>query len=331
MLIPLVFSAGSLFAGEIAHTAAAGPAREARALRLAVHARQALMDSYERTIGAPDGERALLLARESVRVHHTVEGDAVLREALWRLADPRPIVAEQGLDEGRPAPRLRSRRLRLTREFLGLGRSAAWLAFSADKRVALEGPSGPSREVSWPQFEVLRGPGAPMPMEAARPTSFLSRDRRLRFVEARVVDERGRVRAHTPGDWPIRFAHFDEGGRRVMTLTGRVSMDSAAPGRTHWFGSKFYVWDIPSGEKLSEVDFADYGGVTLFHVDATGTWVALKTEEAWGNRLFVMPIWPDLVAEEACSALQRDLHPTEWAAFMDDVPYRSTCWKDEAR
>ena len=57
-----------------------------------------------------------------------------------------------------------------------------------------------------------------------------------------------------------------------------------------------------------------------------GNWIAAQTGFSDdGSLIIVMPIWPDLVAEEACRRVRRSLSPTEVAEYLSGRDYAVTC------
>ena len=86
------------------------------------------------------------------------------------------------------------------------------------------------------------------------------------------------------------------------------------------------VWEIPSGERRSELSFAGRGGIRNFSIDPGGDWIAVQTGfDDEGSLIVVMPIWPDLVTEEACRRARRILSPTEVEDYSLDPDYSGTC------
>lgn len=300
----------------------------ATAERLAAIARAAIVESIdEERPGAPDRQRGALLALESLTTQATLQGDAALRDALRRLPGP-------------------TRELKLEEEdrLLLLGPQAQWVAIRRGEQnlildvgtLAWRGPQ--ANELPALAARVAR---EDKPEEAT--SVWHSPDGRfvLKMLEPQESPASAQQKESLPmgppvhlmratGDklvaalvheWGLRTARFRRDGRMLMTLTGTVSMDASDPAATRLVGSTLRVWEVPTGNKLTEVALAHWGGIDALDIDETENWVALQSR----STLLIMPIWPDLAREEACRRLTRNLSPSEWVSLVGRAPQRETC------
>ena len=271
-------------------------------------ARKALADSYEPRWSAPDPQRSLLLALQSVAAKYTIAGDATLREILWHLSLPRPAI-DRG-DEPPEAPAFRSRRVPNGPYLVAMGPNAGWLASGLDKETVVN-RAGTRTFVRAKPGELDLSKAARVESVASPERTLGRADGTLTLKETKIVDKEGHVISEISPEWPVRHAAFDAQGHLMMTLTGRVSMDSA-DSSTHWYGSTFNIWEVETGRKVSDLSFAQYGGIIDFIVGPDNRWVAIVS----GEDTFVMPIWPDDLVKEACRMATRQFHFSESDAYL---------------
>lgn len=299
--------------------------RTATARRLAVEAQSSLSESLQTNRpGAPDSQRGILLALESLRIQPNIQADRVLREGLRRLSGP---SLELKLEEGDV---LRA-----------LGPQAEWIAVHrGDKEVIFDANARSFRSPTISEKVLLRAANVPRDESSRIAPSMLAKssDGRIAVVDSdggtgdwvfaavalrQIADNK--TLSVLPHDWYVTEALFRRDDRFLMTVTGRASMDAEDPSATHLVGSSVYVWDVLSGEKVSEMSFARWGGITELLVDREKEWIAIQTEDASGEMIIVMPIWPDLARSEACRRLTRNLSPSEWATLVAVGPQEETC------
>jgi hypothetical protein len=299
--------------------------RAAIAQRLAVEAQSALTASLQSDRpGAPDSQRGVLLALESLRINPNIQADGVLRGGLRRLSGS---SLEVKLEEGDVLK--------------ALGPHAAWVAVRrGDTDVILDAKTRTFRAPTISEATLLKEVGLPRDeVTTIAPGVFAkSSDGRMALVESdkemgdwilaslaltRVADNK--VLAILPHEWNLREAFFRRDHRYLLTVTGRASMDASDASATRLVGSTVYVWEVPSGKKATEISFADSGGITHLAIDPENEWLAVQTSDASGEALIVMPIWPDLARSEACQRLTRNLSPSEWATLVAVGPRAETC------
>jgi WD40 repeat protein len=122
----------------------------------------------------------------------------------------------------------------------------------------------------------------------------------------------------------LRVWHLSD-GRLVASLRHETDIQGVRIGmrgdelatRT---GDQVRVWGLPSGNLLSQIEtdagFKDY----TFSSDSQ----RLLTGGADGN--VVLWLWrSEDLRDEACRRLTRNLDADEWARYLGDQPYRSTC------
>ena len=255
----------------------------------------------------PDAQRAALLALESLRIHPTINADAVLRRALWRSA-PERLTATPA--EGQTLAAVDADgRLQMRAEADAIGRtdgSAAQgtdaadpdqLARSPDGRLALrrstEGIEGWIRETA-----MLESPGN------AKRIALLRHE------------------------WPIRLAVFSSDGRWLTTVTALVSTDAEDPSATALVGSTVRVWETITGEERTRLSLAAEEGIVEAVADPGGEWLATVGAGSAGAGTSAVRLWPlrpEALARMACSLLKRNLSASEWATFVDTGPARATC------
>ncbi len=300
----------------------------ATAERLAAIARAAIVESIdEERPGAPDRQRGALLALESLKTQATLQGDAALREALRRLPGP-------------------TRELKLEEDdrLLQLGPQAQWVAIRrGEQTLILDAGTQDWRAPQPDEMPTLAARAAREDTPAEGTSVWQSPDRRvvLKMLEPQESSESPEQRdgfsmgppvhlmraaddkllAVLVHEWGLRTARFRRDGRMLLTVTGTVSMDASEPAATRLVGSTLRVWEVPTGNKLSEVALAHLGGINALDVDETENWVALQSRSS----LLIMPIWPDHAREEACRRLSRNLSPSEWAGLVGSGRQRETC------
>lgn len=299
--------------------------RAATAQRLAAQARAALVASLDNDRpGAPDPQRGVLLALESLKVQPNLQADSTLKEGLRRLSGP---SLEVKLEEGDVLK--------------ALGPQAGWIAVQrGDTDLVFDAGTRVFRPPNVSEANFLKIAHKPRDEVTTIGAGLFARssDGRFALVESdkglgdwisaslaltRVVDNK--TLSILPHDWYVREAIFRRGDRYVLTVTDRVSMDAEDPSATRLVGSTVYVWEVPSGEKVTEISFAHWGGITELAVDREKEWLAVQTSDATGETVIVMPIWPDLARSEACRRLTRNLSPSEWMTFVAVRPQVGTC------
>ncbi|MDQ3938386.1 MAG: TIR domain-containing protein [Chloroflexota bacterium] len=267
---------------------------------------------------APDPDRGVLLALESLRTRATTQAEQVLRAALRPLGRP---ALEAPLGEGE--------------ELAGIGRDAAWLLIRSDTGFrVLDLHDDTSRPATATQ---IQGASA-IPAEPAREVEVRSPDGRLIvrastegtggwvFATAEVVEaDGGRRRALLPHEWHLRHAAFSDDSRYLMTVTGRASADAADAPATALVGSTVRVWDIASGRAHTEVSLAHAGGIDDLALSPDGAWLATLIAAPTGRIVLLWPLWPELLRKEACRRVHRNLSPSEWSTFMGTQPPHETC------
>ena len=286
-----------------------------RAQTLAARAQIALADAQRGDsldpgavcVTCPDAQRAALLALESLRIHPTINADAVLRRALWRSAPERLTATPV---EGQ-----------------------ALAAVDADGHLQMHAASD--------AIGIANGSPASKGADAGNP------DQLARSPDARLVLRRstegieGWIREtavlESPGkagriallrhEWPIRLAVFSRDGRWLTTVTALVSTDAEDPTATALVGSTVRVWDTTSGEERTRVSLAAEDGIVEAVADAGGEWLATvgSGSAGAGASVRLWPLRPEALAHVTCSLLKRNLSPSEWATFVDTGPARATC------
>jgi hypothetical protein len=267
---------------------------------------------------APDRDRGVLLALESLRTHPTTEADNALRTGLRPLGRP---ALETPIGE--------------SDELVGVGPHAAWLLIRNDQsHRVLDLSGGGSRAATVEEIQSAHA----IARDPAQEVEARSRDglRLVRastegiggwiFASAEVVRQRdGRRLALLPHEWQLRYAAFSGDSRRLVTVTGRASADAAEASATALVGSTVRVWDLVSGRKDTEVSLAHAGGIDDVAVSPEGDWLATLVGAPAGRLVLLWPLWPELVQREACRRLRRNLSPSEWLTFMGTEPRHETC------
>jgi TIR domain len=266
---------------------------------------------------APDADRGVLLALESLRTLPTVEGDRALRAGLQKLGRPAMEASIGDADT-----------------LTGVGPQGAWIALETlgGARI-LDLATGTTRDAVRAEREETGAIAA----ASDQGVDVLSRDGLLRvrestegaggwiFGSAEITRSRdGRRIALLPHEWALRFAAFSPDSQRLATVTGQAGADAQDPSATALVGSTVRIWNIASGEKLSEVSFAHRRGIDGLALSADGNWLALAVS-APGKAVLVWPLWPELVLADACRRLSRNLSPSEWLTFVRVGPHRATC------
>jgi hypothetical protein len=310
--------------------------RISTAQRLAIAARNALLETtYGSTIGTVDPERGVLLALESLATEPTIEGDAALREGLWRISDPPLLItAADGA------------------VLLGVGEDGSWLllqvisedgtgARSRAYAVATEEwsdvvPTATPSLTADPPPPYVAGAGETV-ADGSTGALMLSPDRKLRlaedelpvetnqwtFASYRIVGESdGSTVWRFPHDWQLQFAAFSLDARYLVTVTGRVSMDASEPGATALPGSTVRVFDLAGGRTVAALSLATEGGITHVALSPERDWLA--TQDA-GDTIRLWPLWPETLRAEACRQLTRNLSRSEWVTFIGTAEPRETC------
>ena len=299
--------------------------RAATAQRLAAQAQAALVASLDNDRpGAPDTQRGVLLALESLKVQPNLQADSTLKEGLRRLSGP---SLEVKLEEGDVLK--------------ALGPQAGWIAVQrGDTDLVFDAGTRIFRPPNVSEVNFLKVAHKPRDEVPTMGAGLFARssDGRFALVESdkglgdwisaslaltRVADDK--TLSILPHDWDVREAIFRRGDRYLLTVTGTVSMDAEDPSATRLVGSTVYVWEVPSGEKVTEISFAHWGGITEFAVDREKEWLAVQTSDASEETVIVMPIWPDLARSEACRRSTRNLSPSEWMTFVAVRPQVATC------
>lgn len=303
----------------------------ATAQRLAAEAQAALAQSEQAGLpGAPDAQRGVLLALESLGVEANVQADRVLKDGLHRLPGPSAEIEVQNEDE-----------------LAALGPGSSWIAIRRGEAILIfDTGTLAFRTPSKSETTFLSSAGATSEEPAATNEGVVARsaDGRLVVVESekglgdwvfaslalkRAADNR--ELAILKLDWQVRSAFFRRDGRHFLTVTGRASMDASDASATRLVGSTVHVWEVPSGLKVTEIPFAHWGGITHLAFDRDGEWLAVqvtgaRTEGATLTRtIVVMPIWPDLARVEACRRLNRNLSLSEWATALPGSKHSKTC------
>jgi hypothetical protein len=299
--------------------------RTATAQRLAAQAEESLLVSLSNDRpGAPDSQRGLLLALESLGVEPNLQADRIVREGLRRLSGPSVEIKLEEDDA-----------------LKALGPQAAWFAVQrGDTQLIFDAEKRIFRPPTHSEAAFLNAASKPRddvtPMEGG--VFARSSDGRFALIESekglgdwvyaslaltQVTDNK--ILSILPHEWNVREAVFRRGDRYLLTVTGRASMDAADPTATRLVGSTVYVWEVPSGKKLTEISFAHWGGITELAVDDEKEWLAVQTRDATGTSVIVLPIWPELARTEACRRLTRNLSPSEWATFVAARQQVATC------
>lgn len=287
-----------------------------RAQTLAAKAQIALADAQRgdglapgaQCVTCPDAQRAALLALESLRIHPTINADAVLRRALWRWARERLTAAPA---EG---------------EVLA--------AVGADGRLQVRAATEAGGAAGGSPASKSENPGDPEQLARSADGRLVLRrsaegmDGWIR--ETAVLENAGSAGriALLPHEWPIRLAVFSADGRWLTTVTGLVSTDAEDPSATALVGSTVRVWDTTTGEERTRVSLAAEDGIVDAMADAGGEWLATVgsgSADAGARPVRLWPLPPETLARVACSLLKRNLSPSEWATFVDAGPARETC------
>jgi len=250
----------------------------------------------------PDAQRAALLALESLRIHPTVNADAVLRRALWRSAPERLTAAPA---EGQ-----------------------ALAAVGADGRLQMRTEADASLAPG-------EAPSAQDPDQLARsPDGRLVLRRSTEGVDGWIRETaalesagEGKRIALLPHEWPLRLAVFSTDGRWLTTVTGTASADAEDPSATALVGSTVRVWETATGEERTRLSLAAEDAIVDAVADAGGEWLATlgMARAGAGALVRLWPLRPEALALTACSLLKRNLSPSEWAAFVGAAPVRATC------
>ena len=276
-----------------------------RAQYLAAQAQIALAEASARNDDAsvaPDAQRAALLALESLRAWPTLAGDRVLRSALFQIAPERFVKA---IAEGTQVN-----------------------SVSADGQPVL---AAANEAAAAP--EASPGTAAPDAEVLAR-----SHDGRLllrRSTEGVVgwVFETADLRqgadgpriALLPHEWSIRLAAFAADDAWLVTVTGQAGADAADPSATALVGSTVRVWNTLNGQEMSRLSLAADQGIVDAHVDDAGQWLVTVSRAETGALVRIWPIQPAALRQLACSALNRNLSPSEWLTFVAPGEPGRTC------
>jgi TIR domain-containing protein len=320
-LLMLIFLGLSLFAWQQWQRAET-ELRVARAQNLAAQAQIAYVATPNtEALGTTGPDRGVLLALESLNAYPTVEGDLALRAGLKKLTGPSlevPIEQNESL--------------------VSVGPHGSWILLEAENKQRIFELATKTFRTARPTESTTANAQADAPTAggegilARSPKGDLllidSQEGLGEWVFASAVIIRTSDRkqlALLPHEWHIQFAAFSQDARWLVTVSGQASLDAEDPSATALVGSVVRVWEVPSGRKITEVSLAHEGGIWQTALSSDGEWLATATATASGRVVVLWPLWPDLLRNEACKRLTRNLSISEWETYLKWQPQRATC------
>ena len=290
--------------------------RATHARRLAAEAQAALAQTpFSPGMAAPRSALAALLALKSLGTEALPEGDAALRRALWRLADP-PLEAH--VAEGELlvalAPAGRSLLVAGKGEDAGSRTVRRYQVASGEWMEDGVMPAPTPRSRASPYETAGPGSGEEVLTESEDGTLQLLVDDRppdgdawalASYRVVRAADQRTLWRL--PHDWRLRFAAFSPDGGYLVTVTSEVG-EASAGADVRLPGSTIRVFDLAHRRLLTEVSLAQQG-IAALALSPDRSWLATESRTTDGLLVRLWPLWPDTLRAEACRRLPRDLCP----------------------
>lgn len=351
-LATLTFAALALFSA-VQWVRAEAELRQSRAQSLANAAQAVLLESERSQVRHyVDPQRAVLLALESLRISHSIQADRILRAALAQLDGP-PLQIPVGWD---------TELVGFGADGRGLAIRAGSAPKILDLRTGETrdpGPNEPPPQTDWAmrtdeiasRATDLRCPGDEYAIARAPTASVCACATPEPGVRLRRGCE-GPPIAFLPHEWYVHSALFSPDGQWLLTVTPPVGRDPEEPSATALVGSTVRIWPVSRrraaslwdilasprelrlwqpaiGRPWSEIAFATEGNIDALALDPQTGWLAMQvtsvSSEDESHYLLLWPLWPEVLREEACRRLERNLSPTEWASFIPVEPYRPTC------